>query len=178
MNCNHYHNLIYLKAELSEQDLLSLQQHLATCTSCAQLAKEVDLFRERINRMASQEVKPANAAALTSSIMAAVHAQKSVTTLHNQVKVWIQGNLLRYSLATASLIQIIFFGIEFQNTMNHATRLDFPQSKAEVILDSEMIHYNPAERKQNTSGFAACKTPFIERLAYLECLKSKYSSTL
>jgi len=178
MNCKHYHNLIYLEAELSEADSLSLQQHLATCVSCAQLASEVRLFQERINRIASQEVKPANAAALTSSIMAAVHAQKSGTTLQSHVKAWIQENLLRYSLVTLSLIQIIFFGIEFQNTRNHAAGLDFPQAKAEVILDSKMIHHNPAERKQHTSGFATCKTPFIERLAYLECLKSKYSTTL
>ncbi len=177
MNCNHYHYLMYLKAELSEQDLLSLQQHLATCTSCTQLASEVRLFQKRMNSIASQEVKPTNAAAFTASIMAAVQAQKSGTTIHVQVMNWLQKNILRYSLATVSLFQIIFFSIEFKNTRNHATGLDFPQSNAEVILDSEMIHDNPAERKQHTSGFAACKTPFMERLAYLECLKSKYSST-
>jgi hypothetical protein len=177
MNCNHYHNLIYLKTELSEQDLQSLQQHLATCTSCAQLAAEVNLFQEKIHRIASQEVKPANAAALTSSIMEAVHAQKSGATIHGRVMTWIHTNLLRYSLATLSLIQVIFFGIEFQNTRNHDAGLDLTQSKPEVILTSGMIHPNPAERKQR-SGFAACKTPFIERMAYLECLKSKYSSTL
>ena len=177
MNCNHYHNLIYLKAELSEKDLVSLQQHLATCTSCAQLDAEVNLFQEKIHRIASQEVKPANAAALTSSIMEAVHAQKSGNKIHSKVMTWIQANLLRYSLVALSLIQIIFFGIEFLYTRNHAAGLDFPQSKAEVILNSRMIHHNPTERK-HTSGFAACKTPLIERMAYLECLKSKYSSTL
>ena len=177
MNCDHYHNLIYLKAELSKEDLLSLQQHLATCASCAQLSAEVDVFQERINRIGSLEVKPANAAALTSSIMAAVHAQKSGTTLESRAKVWIQENLLRYSLATVSLIQIIFFGIEFQNSQRHAAERNFPEAKTEVILSSGMIHHNPAERK-HTSGFAACKTPFMERLAYLECIKSKYSTTL
>ncbi len=178
MNCSHYHNLIYLKAELSEQDLLSLQQHLATCTSCAQLDAEVHLYQETINRIASQEIKPRNAAALTSSIMEAVHAQKSGTTIQRQVKVWIQENLLRYSLAALSLIQIVFFSLEFQNRRDPVAEQYSSSSNSVVILDSDMIHINPAERKQHTSGFADCKSPLIERRAYLECLKSKYSSTL
>lgn len=166
--------MIYLKRELADQELLSLQQHLETCPSCALLASEVLDFQERVNSVADQEVKPSNAAQLTSAIMSAVQVSKAGDISQNKVTIWVHNNLLRYSLATVSLILLISFGLEFQySTTPVSTR--YQQTNAVVILDSDIIQYKPLN-KQGKTGFAVCKSTFISKLAYLECLKSKYSS--
>lgn len=176
MNCIDYHTMIYLKDELSDLELQSLEQHLKTCASCALLSSDVMLFQERISSVAHSELKPVNAAKLTSSIMAAIQAEKRREPALDQLKNWIQQYLLRYSFASVSLALIIFFGMEFYTAPKPIANPTFQQYQVEVILDSSILKHNLTAIKQRKSGFASCKSPFISSMDYIECLKTKYST--
>jgi ABC-type uncharacterized transport system permease subunit len=176
MNCKKYETMIYLKDELSDLELQSLEKHLKTCASCALLSSEVMLFQERISSVAQSELQPANAAKLTSSIMAAIQNEKRSETLLDQIKRWLQEYPLRYSLATVSLGLIIFFGVEFFNHPNQVPHPVQQHYQAEVILSADMLQDKSGTTKQRKSGFAACKSPYISTLAYIECLKNKHTS--
>lgn len=176
MNCKKYEPMIYLKDELSDLEAQSLRQHLETCTTCALLYSDVTRFRETISSVASSELQPANAAKFTSFIMTAIQAENRSESILDKIKSWLQEYQLRYSLATVSLGLIIFFGLEFFSQPYQSPNPVPQHYQAEVILTTDMIKDQSGTLKKRTSGFTACKSPYISTLAYIECLKNKHTT--
>ena len=173
MKCSEYEQSIYLWKEISPEEKAALNRHMEVCPTCAALFQQVQLMQERVTEVSITKTNSPHSAHLTSRIMQAVHEQQRNSTVNLTARLFSPFQLIRYSFATLSLVLLVSFGLEYIHT-GTPQKTQSTTMEEGVILSSAIIRSSAEDRKKRRSIFSACKTPFTDQLAYLECIKQQF----
>jgi hypothetical protein len=166
MRCVKYERLIYLFSELDPQDKTTLQSHMESCSSCQVLFRQVrderDLFKQVYTPGAAADVD------LAEKIMRAI-PEKSTTPLNVVDKIFdiIAGRGVRYAMAAASAVLIVFFISELSWRPESAHLVyEHDASPGDVKFDSD-VFYEPVKETLTFSRQEISSS----RLSLYECLR-------
>jgi anti-sigma factor RsiW len=173
MKCSAYEQSIYLWEEISPEEKAAVNKHMEICPNCAALLQQVQLMKSRVTEVSQNKTTPPHAAQLTSRIMQAVHEQQQRLHTTRLASLFSPFQLIRYAFATLSLVLLVSFGVEYIHT-GAPQKTQTTTLEEGVILSSAIIRSSAEDRKKRKSIFSACKTPFTDQLAYLECIKQQF----
>ncbi len=173
MKCSAYEQSIYLWEEISPEEKAELNRHMEICPACTALFQQVQLMQAQLTEVSKNKTPAPHAAQLTSRIMQAVHEQQRSLRPTLLTSLFTPFQLIRYAFATLSLVLLVSFGVEYIHTGAPQKTLTTTREEG-VILSSAIIRSSAEDRKKRKSIFSACKTPFTDQLAYLECIKQQF----
>lgn len=158
-SCKDFEQEIYFYRELTKENKEVLDNHLTSCKQCREIFAIVQQTEALISKTASAKPEPVNSAQLTSNIMQRVGNQQK------QNSSWINNMFLRSTMAAASLIIIIAFGVESFSPVGPLTKR-YPYRRA-ATLNSASLTKSLLEKKGQT-----------DKPSLYACLKSGECNTL
>ena len=172
MKCTDFERDIYLLAELSPEERVRLEEHLAECATCKKLFLSVQRAEQLVLKVAGAKKEIPNAAQLTHKIMERVSIQKPRRWFRWDLSLQ-KRDLVRYAFSLASFLLVFGFGIEFFGKSSKKMESDENQ-KGSIVISSSRFREELTKYKQShaSRSLASCASP-LRPTEYLQCLKNR-----
>ena len=157
MNCDDLKRNIYLYDELSDAEQKLVDNHVAQCSSCAYLFREIQQQQAIVKKAATWIEFPEDSSKLTQKIMSSVESSTPKTAISlNRVSRLFNIISIRIALSSLSLCLIILFVSEYNAYWQHGlppeTKYNGPVKGEVVVLNSGSL-VKSIKQKKNQSSF-------------------------
>jgi len=159
---------IYLYDELDATARQAVDSHLSTCAACSERFANVMAGQRAIHLAAADRPQPANASALTSSIMATVAQQAAPRTNGG----WLNHLVVRWAMVAASVALAIGFVYE-QQTAAALQGHRLATTGAVTLKTKTWRQWQERRQRQQTYSLYACAQSLYCDNTLINTYKSK-----